>query len=179
LSPVSSGDQFTRLNIENLLAISTDETATVRALICPSHTLLDEKRLKYESLVKKVDTIPQKPEESIAFMSGDFLQEGYELSFLENYWKKRVAMKIPARGITPDTKKARSLFTSKRNLRELRQVKFIDPKYCNFEDEIEIYGDNIGIISMKEGNEHGIIIRSKSISASFRSLFNFVWNIQV
>ncbi len=126
-----------------------------------------------------LDTLKQKPKESIAFASADFLQKGYEKSFLETYWKKRVEMKIPARGIAPDTIKARELFSPERNIKELRKVKFVPVPYYNFSDEIEIYGDNVGIISLHKGNEHGIIIRSQSIADSFRALFNLLWNCRI
>ncbi|MFH1175488.1 MAG: helix-turn-helix domain-containing protein [bacterium] len=123
-----------------------------------------------------LDTIKQNPKESLGFASADFLEVGFDKKFLEDYWKKRVVMKIPARGIMPKTKAALALFTPERNQSEIRQVKFIPAENYPFEDEIEIYGDNIGIISMKKGNEHGVIIRSKSIADSFRAIFELVWN---
>lgn len=125
------------------------------------------------------DTIKQKPKESIAFASADYLDIGFDKKFLNDYWHKRVALKIPARGIMPDTKKARAWFTTEKNQKELRKIKFIPAKYYDFKNEIEIYGNNIAIISMEKNNEHGVIVRSKSIAESLRSLFDFIWNIEI
>ncbi|MFH1029910.1 MAG: helix-turn-helix domain-containing protein [bacterium] len=123
-----------------------------------------------------IDTLEQEPEESIAFASADFLEIGFDKKFLEKYWEKRTKLKIPARGIMPKTASAVKLFNDERNRKELRRVKFIPEENYPFKDEIEIYGDNVGIISMDKGNEHGIIIRSKSIAESFRALFELLWN---
>lgn len=126
-----------------------------------------------------IDTLKQNPAESIAFASADFLEIGFDKKFLEEYWRKRTALKIPARGIMPKTRSAQALFNEERNKRELRRVKFIPEELYNFRDEIEIYGDNVGIISMDKGREHGIIIRSRSIAESFRALFELVWRAEI
>lgn len=123
-----------------------------------------------------LDTINQRPDESLGFVSADFLELGFNKKFLEEYWRKRTSLKIPARGIMPKTKTALALFSDERNRNEIRKVKFIPEEYYKFKDEIEIYGDNIGVISLEPGNEHGIVIRSKSIAESFRALFDFVWD---
>lgn len=121
-----------------------------------------------------LDTINQKPQELIAFASTDSSEIQYNLEFYESYWKRRTAMRIPARAIMPATETALSFFTPERNRRELQQVKFVS-KDVNLNGEIDIYGDNIAIISPIRNNEHGIIIRSASMAESFRSLFNFFW----
>lgn len=126
-----------------------------------------------------LDTINQNPQESLGFASADFLEIGFDKKFLEDYWAKRTTLKIPARGIMPKTPAALSLFTPERNRSEIRRVKFIPAENYPFQDEIEIYGDNVGIICMRPGNEHGVIIRSKSMADSFRSLFNLIWNIKI
>lgn len=122
-----------------------------------------------------LDTLKQNPKEILSFASADFLEIGFDKEFLADYWKKRVALKIPTRGIMPKTDVALNLFDDGKNRRELRRVKFISEEDYVFKNEIEIYGDNLGIISMEKGNEHGIIIRSKSIAESFRSLFELIW----
>ncbi|OGF20274.1 hypothetical protein A2Y83_01945 [Candidatus Falkowbacteria bacterium RBG_13_39_14] len=124
-----------------------------------------------------IDTLKQPSDESIAFASADFLEIGFDKKFLESYWEKRTRLKIPARGIMPETESALKLFNEGRNRRELRRVKFIAKENYPFKDEIEIYGDNVGIICMAKGNEHGIIIRSRSIAESFKALFELIWNM--
>lgn len=122
-----------------------------------------------------LDTLNHNSQESLGFASADFLEIGFDKKFLEKYWEKRTKLKVPARGIMPKTKSAELLFNEERNRKDLRRVKFIPAGNYPFQDEIEIYGDNVGIICMAKGNEHGVIIRSKSIANSFKSLFELVW----
>jgi sugar-specific transcriptional regulator TrmB len=122
-----------------------------------------------------LDTLNQKPKEILSFASADVLESGYEWHFLETYWKSRVDLKIPSRGIMPKTQKAVSFFTDERNMRELRRVHFVNPEGYIFKNEIDIYGDNISIISLSKGNEHGVIIRSRNIAEGLRSIFQLVW----
>lgn len=123
-----------------------------------------------------LDSLRKKPMEIVSFASADFLESGYDQHFLESYWKKRVDLKIPSRGIIPRTEKAVALFTSEKNQRELRLIRFVNPEGYIFKNEIDIYGDTVSIISLVKGNEHGVILRSRSIAESLRSIFNLVWS---
>ncbi len=123
-----------------------------------------------------LDTLTKKPTEILSFASADFLEHGYEYPFLEKYWKQRAQSKIPSRGILPRTEKAMSLFTAERNVRELRQIHFVNREGYIFNNEIDIYGDTISIISLAKGNEHGVIIRSRGIAQGLRSIFELVWS---
>lgn len=122
-----------------------------------------------------LDTLAQRPQEILSFTSADFLEVGYNTSFLEKYWAKRTRMKIPSRGIMPGTPKAKSFFTKAKNQSQLRRVKFISPELYDFENEIDIYGDNISITSLARDNEYGVIIRSKSVARGLRSIFKLIW----
>ncbi len=126
-----------------------------------------------------LDTLNQKPKEILSFASADVLQSGFEWHFLETYWKSRVELKIPSRGIMAKTDKALSLFTSERNMRELRRVHFVNPEGYIFKNEVDIYGDNVSIISFAKGNEHGVVMRSRDIADGLRSIFELVWNTSV
>ena len=123
------------------------------------------------------DTLKAKPEEIISFSSFESLEAGYDKEFLENYWKRRAALGIPSRGILPKTKQALAFFNAERNKKELRDVRFLSPELHDFKNEIDIYGDTLGIISLAKGSEHGIIIRSKSVAESFRSVFETLWQL--
>ncbi len=121
------------------------------------------------------DTLRQKPKEILSFASAESLNEGFEDKFLESYWEKRVALGIPTRGILPASDKAKNSFHLEKNEKEMRQLKFISPDIFKFKNEIDIYGDNIGITSHTKGSEHGIVIRSKSIAESLRAVFEVLW----
>lgn len=130
-----------------------------------------------EQGIKRVlkDTLKQNPKEILSFVSADFLESGFGKEFLNSYWSERAKLKIPARGIMPRTEKAISIFTPERNQQELRRLKFIPPELYKFNNLFDIYGDSVSILSLGKGNEHGIIIRSKSIADSLSGLFEFVW----
>jgi sugar-specific transcriptional regulator TrmB len=122
-----------------------------------------------------MDTLKQRPKEIISFSSADSLESGFNKKFLQGYWDKRTTLKIPSRGIMPRTKVALANFTNEKNQKELRQVKFIPCEYYSFSDEIDIYGDNVCIISFEKDNEHAVIIRSKNIAEGIRSIYKLLW----
>ncbi len=121
------------------------------------------------------DTLREKPLEILSFAAADPLQATFSLEYLDMYWKRRVSLGITTRGILPETQKALQNFSIEKNEQELRTLKFISGSKYNFTNEIDIYGDNVGIISLEKGNPHGVIIRSKSIADSLRSIFETLW----
>jgi hypothetical protein len=122
-----------------------------------------------------MDTLLQKPEEIISFASTESLEIGFDAQFLQKYWDKRVKLGIPSRGIMPKTDKAVQFFTEDKNKKEIRQIKFIDGNIFSFKNEIDVYGNNISITSLSKGNEHAVIIRSKSLAQSMRTIFETLW----
>lgn len=137
--------------------------------------------LYYEGLdeIKTVllDTLKQKPDEIISFASLESLESGFDKDFLQQYWNKRVTFGISSRGIIPKTEKAMSFFNAEKNRTELRRVKFVNPDIYQYKNEIDVYGDSIGITSLAKGDEHGIIIRSKNLADSMRAIFETLWHI--
>ncbi len=124
-----------------------------------------------------LDSLAQKPREILSFASADFLEMGFEKRFLDGYWRKRTDLKIPSRGIMPETPKALSTFTPERNLAELRRVKFIKKREYEFKNELDIYGDSVSIISLEAGDEHAVVIRSPSVAESLKSLYEYLWEL--
>ncbi len=123
------------------------------------------------------DTLKQKSKEIISFASAESLETGYDDEFLQSYWSRRVALGIPSRGILPDTPKAREQFNPEKNKSELREIRFVSETVYQFKNEIDIYGNNIGITSHTKSNEHGIIIRSQSVAESMRAVFEALWSL--
>lgn len=121
-----------------------------------------------------MDTLKQKPTETLSFASGSSLL-AFDESFLQSYYNKRLAMKIPTKGIIPGTDAIKTRYSPEVNRKELRQLKFLDPKLDTLQHEIEIYGDNVAFLSLEQGNEHGIIVRSRTIAAAMREIFTTVW----
>lgn len=113
--------------------------------------------------------------EIISYVSADYLQMGFDSKFLDKYWQRRTELKIPSRGIMPGTEKAKSLFNPERNVRELRTLKFISPEKYKFTNEIDIYADKIGIISLDQNNLYGVIIKSQNIADTQRNIYELLW----
>lgn len=126
-----------------------------------------------------LDTLAQRPDIVLSFVSAEQLGTSYDEKFLERYWTKRTELKIPSWGIMPGTEQAKNFYTPERNIRELRKIKFIPPDAYHFENNIDIYGDNIAVSSLAPDNEYGIIVRSKSIASGLRSIFNLLWNSDI
>lgn len=124
-----------------------------------------------------MDTLKEKPREIVSFASAESLESGFDDEFLQGYWNKRVSLGIPSRGVMPDTSKARATFTNEKNQKELRGVCFVSPDVYAFKNEIDIYGDSVGITSHEKGNMHGIIIRSRSIAESMKAVFETLWDM--
>jgi sugar-specific transcriptional regulator TrmB len=121
------------------------------------------------------DTLHADAKEILSFASVESLGESFDQNFLEAYWQKRVAKGMVTRGIVPKTDEAVRQFPEARNRAELRQLRFLSPELYDFANEIDIYGDNVGITSLTKGGEHGVIIRSRSIAQSLRSVFEALW----
>jgi len=125
------------------------------------------------------DTLCAEVQEILSFASVESLKSGFDTKFLESYWKKRVEKGIVTKGIVPRTEEAVRQFNAEKNHKELRQLRFFSPELYDFSNEIDVYGHNVGIISLNKGSEYGIIIRSRGIAESFRSVFDALWAITI
>ncbi len=122
------------------------------------------------------DIIEQKPKELLAFSTYESFLEVFGMDWVEKYWEKRKSQGIVSRGIIPFSEAAKNFYNKERNTKDLRTIKFIPQEWYKFNDNINIYGNNVQIISLQPANEHSVIIRSKSIANAFRFLFDLVWN---
>jgi sugar-specific transcriptional regulator TrmB len=123
------------------------------------------------------DTLKSKLNEILSFASIESLESGFEKKFLEDYWKRRVALGISTRGIVPRTETAVKNFSTERNRTELRTLRFVSPELYRFKNEIDIYGDRVGIMSLTKGKEHGVIIKSASVADSMKAIFETLWEL--
>lgn len=91
----------------------------------------------------------------------------------QKFIDKRVCERIPIRWITYDSEIAREL--RKSGAKEFREIKFFDGKRFRFDIDIDIYSDKIALLNLGK-NPSGVIIENKSLTNSFRSLFNLLWS---
>lgn len=122
-----------------------------------------------------MDTLRHGKDEILSFTSSDGLQGGLGKEFLDQYYALRTKKRIITRGIMADTPAAVQYYTPERNSRELRRVKFVPRDKYVFRNDISIYGDRVGIMSLQKGGQQGIIIRSRSLADSVRAMFELQW----
>lgn len=90
----------------------------------------------------------------------------------EEYVAKRVKKKIHLKGIAPDDEYGRRVHAADKST--FREIRLVTPAKCNFTNEINIYDNKVGIVSM--GNELiGMIIESSEIANTQRAIFQMAW----
>lgn len=93
-------------------------------------------------------------------------------NFFPDYYKRRVAKKIPSKGFLPKNKL--SLERIKYNKEELRETKFLPDENMTFSPEINLYNNKMLIVSWKE--KMAIIIESKELVDLQKLIFNLLWD---
>jgi sugar-specific transcriptional regulator TrmB len=166
----------TRLMAEERLHQLDEQKDALRELYKPSTDKPEVSFYQGKEGVKTVimDTLAQKPSETLSFASGSAVV-GFDPAFIQQYFNKRVSMKIPTKGIAPGSISLKGRFTEEVNKKELRQLRFLPAELDTLQHEIEIYGNNVAFTSMKPGDEHGIIIRSKTIAEAMREIHSALW----
>ncbi|AKM83899.1 TPA: hypothetical protein DCZ46_01010 [Candidatus Campbellbacteria bacterium] len=108
-------------------------------------------------------------------LAGWFPDQVYWLGkdfFTEVYMPARVKNKIWIKALAPKTKF--NIELSKEDAKYLKETRFVDDEGFNVKVEIILYGANkINIISYTE--EIGLIIESKNIFDSLKSIFDVMW----
>ncbi|TSD02592.1 MAG: transcriptional regulator TrmB [Parcubacteria group bacterium Athens0714_16] len=165
------------------------------------HSMLEERRNKIDKIMPQLlafsNLIDKKPEiryfegeegikdvyrDSLKFPDQEMLtwySEAYvkhfdEKFFLEDYIPRRLKKKISVRAILQDSEAIRSLID--KDQQHLRRTKIVSKDEYNVSIELNIYGNNkVGVISYEE--EFGLIIESKKIHESLKSIFELVWGL--
>ena len=96
--------------------------------------------------------------------------------YIKNYYiPERARRKIPLKMLISGPTVA-GIFNVKNNSLELREVKTVKDELFQTPLGLDIYGNNISItLHRKDSEMIGIIIRSKEIAATMRSVFGFIW----
>jgi sugar-specific transcriptional regulator TrmB len=136
------------------------------------------KLLLYEGAegIKKVwfDHLVQK-QPILEFVGIENIELGLQ-KYLKNYYiLERVKRKIPEKMLVSGPTVA-GIFKVKSDPYELRIVKNISDKIFPIPLSCDIYGNNVSFtLHRKDSEPIGLIIRSKEIATTMRSLFNFIW----
>lgn len=90
----------------------------------------------------------------------------------EEYVAKRASNKIWLRGIAPNDDYGRRVASEDKNF--YREIRLIDPKKLPFNNEINIYDNKISMVSFTRPI-FGVIIESKALVETQRSIFEMAW----
>lgn len=119
------------------------------------------------------DTLLYPSKEVLAWVPASY--SGYDPNFFkyfEQYITKRLEKRILVRAIVRDSEMVRKYTND--DQKQLRVSKFSKSENFNLKIEIDIYGnDKVGILSFKD--EMGVIIESKDIHDSLKSIFEMQW----
>jgi HTH-type transcriptional regulator, sugar sensing transcriptional regulator len=120
------------------------------------------------------DTIKD-AKEILAFVSVASAYKSKVIDYLtKQYVLQRSEKKIMAKVIAPDSPLSQKY--KKRDKQEYRQTKLISEKDYPFSIEINIYGNKIAFMSYNENELMGVIIESKEIAKTMRSIHRFFWD---
>ena len=64
---------------------------------------------------------------------------------------------------------------AKRDAKELRETRLLDPEVFTAKTEINIYGHKMMALSLEEGEQIAIILESSILVESFRQMFEMLW----
>lgn len=91
----------------------------------------------------------------------------------EEYVQKRASGKIWLRGIAPNDDYGRRVQAEDNKF--FREIRLIDPKKLPFNNEINIYDNKISMVSFTKPI-FGVIIESKALAETQRSIFEMAWD---
>jgi sugar-specific transcriptional regulator TrmB len=113
------------------------------------------------------------PDQKMYAWVSESMITGFDPAFIvENYNPKRLEKKIWAEVIAPDTEVGRGFVLKDRET--LRKTKLLGASEFPLSIEISLYGkDRIGFMSMED--KLGLIVESKPIADTLRSLFAYQW----
>jgi len=158
--------------------------------------IYDDAKSTVRSFLKKVSHLDWKPK--VAFHEGfDGIKEVYEDTLsgdhdmiygfeniaemapsvkkyiLEDYIPRRAEKNIGVKVLTPGNKIHKG--TRKDDEKFLRETRFFDQSIVPIEIEINVYDSRMAIFSYKKEEMFAVIIESKAIANSMRSIFEACW----
>lgn len=131
----------------------------------------------YEGLegIKHVyeDTLKQGVNLIYAFENAEPMTEEVKQYVFDNYIPRRAKSNVYIKVITPNNRA--HIKTRKDDQKFLRETRFFSTDIIPIEIEINIYGNKSALFSYKEEEMFAVILESKAIADSLKSIFNFCW----
>ena len=118
------------------------------------------------------DTLSYPKQETLAWISAEAIDH-FDIDWLWNFYVlKRIENKIWQRSIAPNIPYLKNVKAF--DQKHLRQTRLVSPREFPFQVEINLYSnDRIGIMSF--GEQFGLIIESKKIYTTLKSIFEGHW----
>jgi len=143
-------------------------TATVKPAIVFYEGIENLKKLYMDNLKTKA--------EILEFVSIEKIHPEIEFHSTNYYIPERIKRKIPIKIIVSGSVKGKRI-NLKTATHHLREVKNINEKLYPIPLDLYIYDDNISFSVYRTDSEPiGVIIRSREIAQTMRSLHKFIWN---
>ena len=101
----------------------------------------------------------------------DAAYKNVDPAFVDYYLNKRRELGVRARVVMPKTEYG--LHAASEDEKYLRTTHFLPPT-VNFDSEISIYDDKVGIFSYAEENPVALIIEDRTIAHTLKTLFDFI-----
>ncbi|OGD33402.1 hypothetical protein A2833_03270 [Candidatus Azambacteria bacterium RIFCSPHIGHO2_01_FULL_44_55] len=117
------------------------------------------------------DILKEKNAEINEFYSSDDIHRIFDKEELNKFAQKRAAQKIKAKAFY--TRAAGPLESIK--FTELNEIKYLSQKQYPLHVDIIIYGDKIGLISLKDPLM-SVIVENKELASAMRSIFRVLWD---
>ncbi|HEY4517250.1 MAG TPA: helix-turn-helix domain-containing protein [Candidatus Paceibacterota bacterium] len=118
------------------------------------------------------DTLENNSEKSLRDITGvDAVFTNVDQKFLKYYLEKRAQLGIRCQNIAPESEWARK--SKEDDEKYLRTTKFIPAKF-NFDGEVSIYGNKVGLFSYAHENPIALIIEDATIAKMMKQIFDFV-----
>lgn len=98
--------------------------------------------------------------------------------YFKQFCHKKVKNNIKTRYIAPATEEGVDMideYYPKKYDPNLLEILMVNPKEFNFQNEISIYGNKVGLISLNQDELIGLIVESKSFTDSMKSFFDLAW----
>ena len=98
--------------------------------------------------------------------------------FFKKYCHQKIKHKIKTRYICPATSEGVDMidqFYPKNYDPSLLEMLMVNPQEFNFKNEIAIYGNKVAIISLNKDELIGLLMESKTIAQSMKSVFDLAW----
>lgn len=168
-----------RILLENKTASLEHALPELRSLY---NVLPSKPRVRYYEGIEGIkaifdDTLVSAPREILAYSSLDDLTHLLG-TYMRQYTKQKTALGIPLRGIVLDTPGARRYIpTHYAGAPEhtIPQVQFVPKQKFPFQNEINIYGNKLAIMSLKKEELVGVIIESQVVADTQRAIFELAW----